>query len=77
MIDKIIEDLDQPQTVGLPEIVELKHASAEDLAEQLNTLLALDGTLASIRRAESGLSSGTATASPPASAQSAMRAKSR
>lgn len=69
VIDKIIEDLDQPQTVGLPEIVELKHASAEDLAEQLNTLLALDGTLASIRRAESGLSSGTATASPFAADQ--------
>lgn len=69
VIDKIIQDLDQPQTVGLPEIVELKHASAEDLAEQLNTLLALDGTLASIRRAESGLSSGTATASPFASDQ--------
>lgn len=69
VIDKIIADLDQPQLVGLPEIVELKHASAEDLAEQLNTLLALDGTLASIRRAESGLSSGTATASPFASDQ--------
>lgn len=71
VIDKIIHDLDQPQTVGLPGIVELKHASAEDLAEQLNALLALDGTLASIRRAESGLSSGTATASPFASDQTA------
>lgn len=69
VIDKIIQDLDQPQTVGLPEVIELKHASAEDLAEQLNSLLALDGTLASIRRAEAGLSSGTATASPFASDQ--------
>lgn len=70
VIDRIIQDLDQPQTVGLPEVIELKHASAEDLAEQLNTLLALDGTLASIRRAESGLSAGTATVSPFASDQS-------
>lgn len=64
VIDKIIEDLDQPQTIGLPAIVELKHASAEDLAEQINTLLAQDGTLAQIRRSESGLSESTTTASP-------------
>jgi len=69
VIDKIIEGLDQPQSVGLPIVVELKHASAEDLAEQLNTLLALDGTLASIRRAESGLSNSSATSSPFASDQ--------
>ncbi len=64
VIDKIIEDLDQPQTVGLPAIVELKHANSEDLAEQINTLLAQDGTLASIRRSESGLSDSSSTASP-------------
>lgn len=65
LIDPIIKGLDQPQTVGLPEIVELKHAQAEELAEQLNTLLALDGTLAQIQRAESGLStSGASSASP-------------
>lgn len=55
VLDDLIADLDKPQTVGLPAIVELKHANAEDLAEQLNTLLAQDGTLAQIRRAESGL----------------------
>ncbi|HRJ50958.1 MAG TPA: secretin N-terminal domain-containing protein, partial [Phycisphaerales bacterium] len=32
--------------------------NAEDLAEQLNTLLSQDGTLAQIRRAESGLTAG-------------------
>lgn len=69
VIDRIIEDLDRPQTVGLPVFVELKHAQAEDLAEQLNTILAQDGTLAQIRRAEEGLSEGQgAGASPFASA---------
>ncbi|MEI7658725.1 MAG: secretin N-terminal domain-containing protein, partial [Phycisphaerae bacterium] len=63
-IDRIIQELDQPQTVGLPAVVELKHANAEDLAEQLNALLAADGTLAQVRRAESGLAT-TATASSP------------
>lgn len=64
VIDKIIDGLDQPQSIGLPEVVELKHANAEDLAEQLNTLLAQDGTLAQIRRSESGLSDSTLTSSP-------------
>jgi len=64
VIDKIIADLDQPQTVGLPAIIELKHASAEDLAEQLNTLLAQDGTLAQIRRSETGLSATSSNISP-------------
>lgn len=58
VLDELIADLDRPQTVGLPAIVELKHANAEDLAEQLNTLLSQDGTLAQIRRAESGLNTG-------------------
>ncbi len=63
-IEKVIADLDKPQTAGLPQIVELKHASAEELAEQLNTLLAQDGTLASIRRAETGLSDSASSQSP-------------
>lgn len=75
VIDKIIEGLDQPQSVGLPVVIELKHASAEDLAEQINTLLALDGTLASIRRAESGLSQSTSSASPFASEQTDTEAQ--
>ena len=67
MMDRIIAELDRPQTSGLPQIVELKHAAAEEVAEQVNTLLAQDGTLASIRRSESGLSSSASTASPFAS----------
>lgn len=69
VIDQIIEGIDQPQTVGLPEIIELKHASSEDLAEQLNTLLAQEGTLASLRRSESGLTEDSSNASPFASDQ--------
>lgn len=64
VIDKIIEGLDQPQTVGLPAIVELKHANAEDLAEQLNALLSQEGTLAQIRRSATGLTQTSATESP-------------
>ncbi|MBX3383830.1 MAG: hypothetical protein KF864_10035 [Phycisphaeraceae bacterium] len=69
VIDRIIEGLDQPQSAGLPAVVELKHANAEDLAEQLNALLSQDGTLAQIRRAESGLTRGQAGSSPFASQQ--------
>jgi general secretion pathway protein D len=65
VIDNIIEGIDQPQTVGLPEVIELKHASAEDLAEQVNALLAQDGTLAQIRRAEEGLSAGDSAGASP------------
>lgn len=66
-IEKVIEELDRPQTTGLPQIIELKHASAEELAEQLNTLLAQDGTLAAIPRQAAGLSTSASSASPFAS----------
>jgi general secretion pathway protein D len=65
VIDKLIKDLDQPKSVGLPAIVSLKHVSAEEVAEQLNALLALDGTLASIPRSESGLSTGAGAGDSP------------
>lgn len=67
VIDEIVAQLDQPQTVGLPEIVPLKHANAEELAEQLNTLLALEGTVARLPRQEEGLTEGAANISPFAS----------
>lgn len=71
-IDSIIKKIDQPQSVGLPEIIELKHANAEELAEQLNALLAQEGTRAIINRSESGLSAtGTTGASPFANQQNA------
>ncbi len=68
VIDRIIERLDQPQEAGLPVVVELKHANAEDLAEQLNAMLSEPGTPASILRQQRGLSvssySLTATQTP-------------
>ncbi len=65
IVEKTIQDLDQPRTAGLPRIVELKHATAEDLAEQLNALLAQEGTLASIRRVSTDLSAGSGAGSSP------------
>jgi general secretion pathway protein D len=64
VIDKIIEGIDQPLATGLPTIIELKHASAEDLAEQLNALLAQDGTGYALRRSASGLSASSSSTSP-------------
>ena len=55
VIDELIDQLDQPTTAGVPEIVELNHANAEDLCEQLNAILARGGTRATIRRASRGL----------------------
>jgi type II secretion system protein D len=69
VIDKIIQDLDQPQNAGLPRIIELKHASSEELSEQLNALLSQEGTLAQIQRQATGLSESTTTASPFAADQ--------
>lgn len=70
-IEQLIQELDQPSTSGLPEIVELKHANAEDLAEQLNALLAQEGTLASVRRSDTSLRTGVTSFSPFASSASA------
>lgn len=55
-LDTIIKNLDQPTRIGLPFVVELKHANAIDLAEQLNALLAEAGSGATIARPETGLS---------------------
>lgn len=56
VIDQIVKQLDQPQDAGLPRIIELKHANAEDLAEQLNAVMSEPGTPAEIRRATRTLS---------------------
>jgi len=66
-IDEIIASIDQPVDAGLPEIIELKHANAEELAEQLNTLLAQENTIAQLPRTESGLTTTGASSSPFAS----------
>lgn len=63
-INEIVESLDKPQTAGLPQIIELKHADAEQLAEQLNSLLAREGTLAQVTKAQTGLTTGGTGASP-------------
>ena len=54
-LDQWIDDLDQPFTSGLPKNVPLKHASAVELSEILNTLLAQSGTEAGLRLPEEGL----------------------
>lgn len=63
-IDEIIASIDQPVDAGLPEIIELKHANAEELAEQLNTLLAQENTIAQLPRTETGLTTTGASTSP-------------
>ena len=56
VLTKLILELDQPQDAGLPVVIELKHANAEDLSEQLNSLLSEPGTLAEILRSQRDLS---------------------
>ena len=55
VIDELIAEIDQPQQAGLPVLIELKHANAEDVADQLNATFAEAGTLAQLRRSERGL----------------------
>lgn len=56
VIDELLEEIDQPLDAGVPVIMELKHANAEDVAEQLNAMFAEPGTPAAITRNERGLS---------------------
>lgn len=56
VIDELIAQIDRPQEAGLPVVVELKHANAEDVAEQLNAMFSEAGTPAQVRRTERGLS---------------------
>ncbi len=55
-LDSIIDSLDRPSDVGLPKIVELKHADAVALSEEINALLAAPGVSATIQRPDEGLS---------------------
>lgn len=55
VIDDLIKDIDQPQEAGLPVLIELKHANAEDVSQQLNAMFAEAGTLAQLPRTERGL----------------------
>ncbi len=76
VIDELVSQLDRPQTAGLPKLIELKHANAEDLAEQLNALLSLEGTLAQVKRSEEGLSQGVSGESPFATSSSTSTSES-
>ena len=55
-LDSIIDSLDQPSDVGLPRIIELKHANAVLLTQELNALLSAPGVSATIDRPDTGLS---------------------
>ncbi len=55
-LDSIIDSLDQPTEIGLPIIVELKHANAVSLTRELNALLSPPGISATIEQPDSGLS---------------------
>ena len=55
-LDELIEEIDRPLQAGMPKNIPLKHASAVELAEILNALLAQSGSTASIRAPEEGLS---------------------
>lgn len=54
-LDEVIQSLDQPTSIGLPFVIELKHANAVELAEQLNALLAEAGAGVTIAAPETGL----------------------
>ncbi len=55
-ISSIIEELDQPSNVGVPQIIQLKYARAVELSEELNVLLSKPGTNVTIPRPDTGLS---------------------
>ena len=55
-IASIIEELDRPSNVGVPQIIQLKYARAVELSEELNVLLSKPGTNVTIPRPDTGLS---------------------
>ena len=55
-LDSIIEAIDQPTEVGMPKIIELKHADAVALTQELNALLSAPGVSATIDKPDTGLS---------------------
>ncbi|MCC6682026.1 MAG: hypothetical protein IT445_14085 [Phycisphaeraceae bacterium] len=62
VIDELLTRIDTPQEAGLPLIIELKHANAEEVAEQLNATFSEPGTTAQVTRAARGLSSSVTSA---------------
>jgi general secretion pathway protein D len=55
-LDSVITDLDRPSDVGLPVFIELKHAYAVDVADEINALLAEAGQSVDLLRPQEGLS---------------------
>ena len=55
-LDVLVAEIDQPLEVGLPRTVQLKYASAIELAEIINALLAQSGAGTGITAPEQGLS---------------------
>ena len=54
-LDSLIDELDQPVFPGLPIVLELKHADAEEVADQINAIFAPAGARVDIRRRGTGL----------------------
>jgi general secretion pathway protein D len=54
-LDSLIMDLDQPVFPGIPVVVELKHADAEMVADQVNAIFAPAGSRVDIQRRATGL----------------------
>jgi general secretion pathway protein D len=54
-LDSLIMDLDQPVFPGIPIVVELKHADAEQVADQVNAIFAPAGSRVDIARRDTGL----------------------
>jgi general secretion pathway protein D len=57
-LSQVIKQIDQPTKAGLPLLVQLKHANAVEVSEQLNALLAPPGAQASISDQQTGLNLG-------------------
>ncbi len=70
VIDGLLAQIDQPQEAGLPLIIELKHANAEEVAEQLNATFSEPGTTAQVTRAARGLSSTLSSATSSSNSSS-------
>jgi general secretion pathway protein D len=57
-LGSLILDLDQPVFPGIPIVVELKHADAEQVADQVNAIFAPAGARVDIQRRDTGLTGG-------------------
>jgi len=60
-LDSLIEAIDKPINPGVPTVVYLKHAEAEQIADLLNVLLSEAGAGITLQRAGSGLSQSVGT----------------